>query len=106
LDDRVLALLINIRDDFNRMMPAVAVLQGQIVITNRAFCLQFLHCDLIRIFIAEDADFLQFLADEIIARVIEQFHEKWIDVRDHVSLHVDHQDAIVCRFEQSTKTNL
>ena len=83
------------------MAVAVAVLQGQIIEANGSFFMQCLHGTLVGGLVTEDADFPEFLANEIFARVVEQLEHERVDVGDLAGGGIEDEDAVVGGFEEA-----
>ena len=101
LDDSIGTFLIDVSDDFNGVAAANAIFQGEILKPKRPPFVQFLHRILIGGFVSEDADLPEFLADEVGARVIQQFKNERIDIGNPARVGIEDKNPIMCGLEQS-----
>ena len=101
LDDRAVVLLIHVGDHLDGVLAAVAVEQRLILIPDRAAFLESFHGGLALGLVVEHADLPKLLADEMLARVVEQPEHERVDIGDSAALLVENEDAVVSGFEKA-----
>ena len=94
-------LLVQVGDHLDRVLCAVAVLQRQALVTERALLVQLLHRGLAGVLVAQESNFPKLLAQEVLGRIVEQVRQKRVDVGDLAVGGVEDEDAVVGRLEQS-----
>ena len=100
LDDLAIVLFVDVADEFDGDVAAIAVLQGEIFVADGAGFEQLEHGGFVFGDVGEDADFPEFLADEIRERKAEDVEEEAVGVDDFPRVGIDEQNAVVSGFQK------
>ena len=95
LNDRTLALLVDIADEFDFDLVPASAFQGEMLVANVAPFLQFAIGRAALVNVAKKSDLPQLLAQELVVRVAQQSRHERIGVDDRSRAGVQNQDAIL-----------
>ena len=98
----VLAIhLINAADKLDLGRLALPRLERQVVVADVALRVQFLVRHLARRLVPEEAELPQFLADDLLVRVLEQLGHERVGIYDLLRVDIENEDAVLCGLEQT-----
>src|SRR5688572_10723430 len=95
------AFLVEITDEFNFAPGAAFSFEGQIFVSNKAGPVQLFKGSLAGYFVFEQSDFEQFLADEFLVWITEEFDHERIGIHYLSGGGIDDQHAVPGRFEKA-----
>ncbi len=101
LDDFFIVFLVDVADEFDGDVAAVAIEEGEILVANAAEFHEGDHCGFIFGDITEDADLPEFLTDEIGEGVTEEVEDEAIGIDDFSGIGIEDEDAVVSGFEET-----
>ena len=100
LDDGVVVFLVDVADEFDGDAAAGVISEGEVFVADVAVAHGVFHGAFTGLGVGKDADFPEFLADEMFFGEAEEVEDEGIDVFDFGGCGVEDEDAVVSGFEE------